>query len=78
MIVFILVNHTPPGEKSNFVAFHLDIQVLPNTFLGVSTRRVNDSIHATFWVRFLVLVAYSKTCVKRPLKKRQNKDLYDK
>ena len=26
----------------------------------------------------LVVCTYSKTCVKRPLKNRQNKDLYDK
>ena len=27
---------------------------------------------------YFCLVEYSKTCLKRPLKNRQNKDLYDK
>ena len=32
----------------------------------------------SFWRHLSVLLAYSKTCVKRPLKYRQNKDLNDK
>ena len=38
-----------------------------------------QGIHKSSYHRTLRLgLIYSKTCVKRPLKNRQNKDLYDK
>ena len=37
-----------------------------------------ESVQSTEGSNYRYTVSYSKTCVKRPLKNRQNKDLYDK
>ena len=64
-MVYISANCADTDEILPYVAFHLGLHCLPEYLLtGIQNEKV--------------IMMYSKTCVKQPLQKRQNKALNDK